>query len=78
VFFLTPSLKVLVILIYSFGKINSQKRNLKFTILRANLAICSNNFIKIVNQVQYVDNQFSYNFQPISLHIVKSFMNWCP
>ena len=32
----------------------------------------------IVNQVRYIDNQFNFNFQPISLHVVNNFMIWCP
>jgi hypothetical protein len=37
---------------YSFGKMNSQKCKLNFTILQTNLAIASTNFVGIMNQVQ--------------------------
>ena len=43
-------------------------------ILQTNLAIGSNKFIGIMNQVHYIDNQFNLNFQQISLHVVNNFM----
>ena len=51
------------------------KHELNFMILQTNLAIGSTNFIGIMNQVYYIDNQFSLNFQPISLHVVNNIMN---
>ena len=38
----------------------------------------STDFIGIMNQVHYIDNQFNLNFQPISLHDVNHFMIWYP
>ena len=46
-------------------------------ILQTNIPIgSSTNFIGIVNQVHYRDNQFNLNFQPISPHVVNNFMIW--
>ena len=45
-------------------------------ILQTKLALGSTNFIGIMNQIHYIDNQFNLNFQPISLHIVNNFMIW--
>ena len=53
---------------------NSQKCKLNFVILHINLAIGSSNFIGIMNQIHYIDNQLNLNFQPISLHIVNNLM----
>ena len=44
---------------------NSQKCKLNFMILQINLAIGSTNYIGIMNQVHFVDNQFNFHFQPI-------------
>ena len=54
---------------HSFGKMNSYKCELNFMILQTNLVIIYTTFIGIVNQVDYIDNQFNMNFQPISLQL---------
>ena len=56
--------------IHPFGKMISQNCKLNFLILQTNLAIVFFNFIGIMHQVHYIDNQFNLNFQPISLHVV--------
>ena len=43
-------------------------------ILQTNVAIGSNSFIGIMNQVHYIDNQLNFNFQSISLQVVNTFM----
>ena len=45
---------------YSFGKMNSYKCELNFMILQTNLVNIYTTFIGIVNQVDYIDNQFHY------------------
>ena len=65
----------------SFHKIiiwNQHKCRFNFMILQTNLAIGSTNFVGIMNQVHNIDNQCSFNFQPISLHVVINFMIWYP
>ena len=57
---------------YSFGKMNSHKCILNFMLLQTNLAIGDTNFIAIMNQVHYVDNQVNLNCQPILLHVVNN------
>jgi len=47
---------------YFFGKIISQKCKLNFMILQTNLVVGSINFIGMMNQVHYIDNQFNLNF----------------
>ena len=56
-----------------FTKMQSQ-----FHVLQTNIAISSTNFIGIVNQVHYIDNQFNLNLQPISLHVVNNLTIWYP
>jgi hypothetical protein len=56
--------------------VNLWKCKLNFMILQTNLAIGSTNYIGILNQVHFIDNQFNSNFQPISLHVVNNFMNY--
>ena len=63
---------------YSFGKTNSRKGKLDFISLGTNLAIGSTNFIEIMNQVHFRDNQFSFNFQSIPWHVMNNFMIWYP
>ena len=63
---------------YSFGKMDSQKCKLRFIILQINLVLGSTNFIGIMNQVHYIDNQINFNFQPISLRVVNKFVIWFP
>ena len=55
---------------------NPHKCKLNFMILQTNLTIGSTNFIGITNQVHCIDNQFNFNFHPISLHVVNTFMIW--
>ena len=43
-------------------------------ILQTNLAIGSIIFIGIMNQNHYINKQFKLNFQPMSLHVVNSFI----
>ena len=45
-------------------------------VLQINLARGSTNFIGFMNQVHYIDNQFDFNFQPISLRVMNNFMIW--
>ena len=54
----------------------SHKCKLNFMIPKTNLAIGSTSFIGIMNQFHYMNNQFSLNLQPISLHVVNNFMIW--
>jgi len=49
-----------------------------FMILQTNLVTGFTNFVGIVNKVHNIDNQFSFNFRPISLHVVINFMIWYP
>jgi hypothetical protein len=57
---------------------NSKKWKLNVMILQTNLAMCSTNFIATMNQVHYIDNQFSLNIWPISLQVVNNFTIWYP
>ena len=50
-----------------------QKCKLNFMILQTNLAVGSTNFVGIMNQVHYVDNQLSLIFQLISLTCCEQF-----
>ena len=50
----------------------------RFLILSTNLAIVSTNFIGIIDQFHYTDNQLNLKLQPISLHVVSNFMIWNP
>ena len=42
------------------------------------LEIGPTNFMGIMNQVHYVNNQLNLSFQSILLHVVDNFMIWCP
>ena len=61
---------------YLFGKVNSQKCKFNFMILQTNSAIVSTNFIGIMIQVHYIDNQFNLNFQQNSLHVRSSCVHY--
>jgi hypothetical protein len=54
------------------------KTQLNFMILQTNLAIGSTNFMGIMNQVHYMENQYNLKFQPISLMLWTNFMIWYP
>ena len=45
-------------------------------ILQTNSARGSTNFIRIMNQVHCIHNQFNLNCQPTSLHVVNNFTIW--
>ena len=47
---------------YSFGKMNSQKCKLNSKLLQTNSTIGSTNYIGIMSQVHYIDNQFNWTF----------------
>ena len=40
--------------------------------------ILQTNFIGIMNQIHYIDNQSNLNIQPISLHVMNNFVIWYP